>query len=236
MSRAFEILRLLSGSSGPLGVSGIARALNASKGSVHGILRVLADEGAVEESDRAKFCLGPLLEDLVRGRGQGRTPAALARPLLERIARETGQTAVLGLPEGDRLRLVAVAEGEGPFRVGAAQGRTIPLLVGATGKVWLAWVPGRWPSPLPRFTRHTVADREAVEREVEEVRREGVGYDRGEYLQGVAAVAAPVLARGARLVALLYAVGFLDRLGDEALADLGRRVKDAAQAISAELP
>jgi DNA-binding IclR family transcriptional regulator len=111
----------------------------------------------------------------------------------------------------------------------------IPLIAGATGKVLLAWGAAPWPDPLPRHTARTLADREALEREVSEARRDGVAFDRGEYLQGVAAAAAPVLGRGGRLVGVLYSVGFLDRLGDDALRDLGERVKGAARAVSADL-
>ncbi|MBI5016747.1 MAG: IclR family transcriptional regulator [Deltaproteobacteria bacterium] len=235
MARAFQVLRLLANSNAPLGVSEIARAIHASKGSVHGILQALAAEGAVEESGRARFGVGPLLRELGRERGSERTPVALSRSYLEGIARETGQTAVFGVPEGDRLRIAAVVEGEGPFRVGAAPGRRIPLLAGATGKVWLAWATTPWPDPLPHYTGRTVTDRAALEREVSEVRRAGVAYDRGEYLQGVAAAAAPVRGRGDRLVGVLYAVGFLDRLGDEVLRDLGEHVGTAARSLSVEL-
>ncbi|GAB4257348.1 MAG: hypothetical protein Kow0092_04130 [Deferrisomatales bacterium] len=220
------VLRLLATADGPLGVSGIARALGLSKGTVHAVVQALRAEGAVEEAGGRKVRLGPLIDALARGRAVGRTLEGVCRPHLEAVARQTGQTTLLGVPEGDRLRIAEVSEGRGALRVAAAPGMRIPLAVGATGKVARAWATDA-PGAGARGG-------EEGGPEAERIRTDGVAYDREEYLRGVVAAAAPVLA-GDRLAGILYAVGFREEVGEEGLLELGRAVRAAARAASREL-
>jgi IclR family KDG regulon transcriptional repressor len=108
---------------------------------------------------------------------------------------------------------------------------TIPLLAGATGKILVAWGELSLPADVPKFTPDS-ATREELERELAQVRKLDVAFDRGEYLQGVAAAAAPVRDGSGRLGAILYAVGFVDRLPEPALQELGGKVRQAALAVS----
>ena len=235
VARALKILRLLGASSAPLGVSEIARAIGASKGSVYGVLQALREEGAVEGVGDKKLRLGPLVDQLAARRQGERTLVEVCRPYLERLATQSGQTALLGIPERTRLRIDAAVEGTGGLRVGAVPGSRIPLLAGATGKVLMAWGAAAIPEAPPRFTAGSPTDAESLRREVERTRREGVALDRGEYLQGLAAVAAPLLGDGDRLLGVLYAVGFLDELIPSDLESLAEGVRTAARAASREL-
>jgi DNA-binding IclR family transcriptional regulator len=71
--------------------------------------------------------------------------------------------------------------------------------------------------------------------ELERTRGAGVAYDRGEYIQGVAAAAAPVLDADGRLLAVLYAVGFLGQATPRRLEEIGRLIRDSAVSIAAEM-
>ncbi|MBI5444749.1 MAG: IclR family transcriptional regulator [Deltaproteobacteria bacterium] len=235
VARAFAVLRLLAEVRGPLGISEIARSLGASKGSIHGILLALREEGAVEEMPGKKFHLGPLVGKLAQSRSNEVDLPEIAEAFLRNLSRETGQTAVLGIPDRSRLRIEAVIEGAQDFRVGAAPGMTVPLLAGATGKVLIAWGGVPVPADLPQATLGSVATREELERELEEVRKLGVAFDRGEYLQGVAAVASPVRDASGKLAGVLYALGFVDRLPEPQLQELGRKVRQAALSLSQSL-
>lgn len=233
--RALAILRLVAKSPVPLGVSDIARAIGASKGTVHGIIQVLKAEDALEQVDGTKkFRLGPLAGELARCRDLPRRLDEVCGRHLGRLAELSGQTAILGVPEGSKLLIETARQGGGAFRVVAAPGMRIPLLAGAAGKVALAWGVVELPRDLPRFTDRSPRDPGALEEEAARVRREGVAFDRGEYLQGVAAAAAPLLLEG-RLVGILYAVGFWDELGEPGLQKLGRWVREAADTASRDL-
>jgi DNA-binding IclR family transcriptional regulator len=235
VNRALSTLRLLASSPEPLGVSEIARALAIGKSSVYGILQTLLSEKAVEEVEGKKYRLGTLMVDLARSWRSGRSLAEVCDPYLVGLSEETGWTTIAAVPEKTKLRIEGVREVGGSFRVGAVPGMRVPLLAGAPGKVYLAWSGARVPEELPAFTAVSITDPRVMAREVEQARGAGLAFDRGEYLQGVASVAAPVFGSDQLLVAVLYAVGFMDQAGGGKLERIGFKVRQAAQRVGREL-
>jgi DNA-binding IclR family transcriptional regulator len=130
VDRSFRILDLLSRSHAPLGTSDVARRLRLPKSTVHGLLRSLAAVGAIEEVQQ-RYRLGPTVARL----------AAVAelrrrwRPVLQRLASETGETAFLGQPRGGRVAILDEAQGVGAPLVSAPVGSHVPASAGALGKV-----------------------------------------------------------------------------------------------------
>ena len=234
VDRAMAILNLLAQSPEPLGVSAIARALDIGKSTTHGILKALLTAEAIEDAGERRFRLGPLVEKLAGCRRGRRTLADICRPHLARLVDQTGQTCIFGLVEEDRFRIVTVVEGRGPLQVKAAEGRSIPVLAGAVGKIALAWAAVAMPETLPQFTSDSVTDAKILNKELVRVRSDQLALDRGEYLRGVYAAASPIQHRQ-KLQGILFSAGFQDQLGEEGLLSLGRAVKLTAQVVSEEL-
>ncbi len=65
-----------------------------------------------------------------------------------------------------------------------------------------------------------------------ETGRTGIGFDYGEYLEGVNAIAAPIYGVGGSLIALLWIFGFASRLTDEVLEDVAQQLRSETVAIS----
>src|SRR5258708_15777563 len=59
VERAFRLLELLSVSEEGLTLSDLARALDMSKGSMHGLLKTLENSAVVEQSEERPYNLGP---------------------------------------------------------------------------------------------------------------------------------------------------------------------------------
>lgn len=234
VDRAFAILNLLARTKEPQGVSALARSLGIGKSTAHGILKALFAAGAIEDIGGRQFRLGPLVEELARSRQDRRILSEICRPHLKELVEQTGQTTMFGAPDRGRFRIVLVVEGKGPFHVQAVQGGSIPLLAGAVGKVALAWGAAPMPEVLPRFTETSVDDVDALGKELEQVRKEALALDRGEYLSGVYAAASPII-QGERLLGVLFSSGFQDELGEKGLVSLGRAVAGAARDVSKEL-
>src|SRR5260370_33963916 len=66
VERAFRLLDLLSGTEEGLTLSDLARSLNMSKGSIHGLLKTLESSGAIEQAEERRFVLGPRIDELAR--------------------------------------------------------------------------------------------------------------------------------------------------------------------------
>ena len=130
----------------------------------------------------------------------------LARPLLEQLVRETGETATLSLQaQGEGVTVDFVPS---PHSVSsrAEIGRASVAHATAVGKVVLAYTPGALAAlaePLERYTPRTLTTLAELELAVAGVRTAGIAEGAGEREPGLNAIAAPVLADDGRLVAVL---------------------------------
>lgn len=112
-----------------LGISELARRIGASKGTVRDILLTLRAHELVRRDAFGRFHLDrPDLK-------------TLARPALEALARETSETALLGLVDGDAIVIADIAEPPTDLHMSSRVGRRVPIGVGAHGKVLVGGEP-----------------------------------------------------------------------------------------------
>ncbi|GAC1370453.1 MAG: IclR family transcriptional regulator [Ktedonobacteraceae bacterium] len=244
VERAFQLLELLSASDEGLTLSELARALNVSRGSIHGLLKTLERSGVIEQEEERRFVLGSRIYHLAQAYIQRSGLRHFALPAMRRLAANTGETVCLGKVEQKSVRIIECLvdeEKQAALHISARRGMRIPLLAAATGSCLLA----SWPvaqreafvrgQRLPRFTEHSPTDPEQFLKRVEEAAHTGVGFDYEEYLDGVNAVAAPIYGFGGTLVALIWVVGFASRWSGEALEHAAQHVRSEALAISSAL-
>lgn len=245
VERAFRLLDLLSGAEEGLTLSDLARALNMSKGSLHGLLKTLENSRAIEQVEDRRFVLGPRMYDMAQAYIQRAGLRHFALPAMRRLASSTGETVCLGRIEQKGVRIIECVVDEGEQQTGLhiaiRRGMRIPLLAGACGTV----VMSTWPlaqrerylreHPLPGFTERSMTDMKQYMARVEEAARAGYSIDREEYLQGVNAVSTPIYGAGSVLVALLWIVGFSSRFRDDVLERAAGQLRAEATAISHSL-
>ncbi|MGH2496105.1 MAG: IclR family transcriptional regulator [Ktedonobacteraceae bacterium] len=244
VERAFRLLDLLSATEEGLTLSDLARSLNMSKGSLHGLLKTLEGSGAIEQLEDRRFVLGPRIYDLAQAYIQRAGLRHFALPAMRRLASSTSETVCLGRIEQHGVRIIesVVDEREqAGLHIAARRGMRLPLLAGACGVIVLA----SWPvaqrenylrsHPLPRFTEHSITDPQHFLTRVEEATRTGVSIDHEEYLDGVNAVSMPIYGAGGGLVALLWIVGFASRFKDEVLVGAAEQLRVEAMAVSQSL-
>ncbi|MEN8159302.1 MAG: IclR family transcriptional regulator C-terminal domain-containing protein, partial [Myxococcota bacterium] len=153
-----------------------------------------------------------------------------------------GETVFLTAPRGGAMIVLDKAEGAGFLRAAPRRGEEVPLHATAVGKLAFAFAPERFSVDdvgLERHTDRTLRDRTALRAEVTRVRRQGFAVNRGEWIDGLSVVAAPVLVdtpEGApRFVAALAVAAATQRLRALGPARLGRRTREAARRIEARL-
>jgi DNA-binding IclR family transcriptional regulator len=142
---------------------------------------------------------------------------------MDKLSRHTGETVNLAVPAG--ADILNVAEVPSTFILSCTGGwtgrRTKPHAV-ANGKVLLAYGAIPMPRQLERYTEHTIITRDALESELEAVRREGYATAVAELEEGMVAVAAPVFDAGGVCVAAISISGPTYRMPPENLPELGR--------------
>ncbi len=234
VDRALRMLTAFESESGELGVGQLAARLAVHKSTASRIAATLAAHGFLERAGNGEaFRLGARLARLGLRAAGAEDLVEAARPALDELAADTGETIVLSVPlNGEAMD---VAQVESRYRVGGKTwiGRRTPLHATSDGKVFLAFgaatlARGRLEGVAPG----TITSRAELDRELERVRRDGWARAVGECEEGLNGVAAPVFDGHGRCVAAVTVSGPAYRLAPEMLPVLARRCLAAAAAIS----
>lgn len=236
VDRALDLLDALAEARGPVGVTALARAVGLPKSTVHRLLAALVRRGLVEQFD-AGYRLGVRLVALGLGVLASEPVVEAAEPVLETLARDLGETCFLVGARAQKLVVLAKAEGTGLLRVAPRVGAEVPVHATAAGRIYLAFAPDavRIPrEPFPAYTPRTPTTARALEVHIARVRREGIDANVGEWVDGLAVVSAPIIARGA-LASVLACAMPTTRYSEQDEALVIERVRHAAKRIGKRL-
>lgn len=191
--RILETLKELDGA----GVTEVADRLDLPKSTVHNhVSTLLGNEYLVKDGDTYRVGLQCLeFGEYIRTR----MPIYdVARPEVERLARETGELANLLVEEHGKGVYLCRAKGSQAVRLDTYAGMRVPLHCTALGKAVLAHLPEERVREiidsrgLPSRTDATITDEGTLLAELEAIRERGVAHDEGERLAGLRCVAAPI--------------------------------------------
>jgi DNA-binding IclR family transcriptional regulator len=128
-------------------------------------------------------------------------PRPIVLPYMEQLRRTYGETVNLAAFREDRIILIEVLEGFGSIRIGAKVGEEDLLHSTALGKAILSRLPRERALALlasrglSRQTSRSITTMEAIERELEKVRRRGYAIDDEESVEGLRCVGVAILDR-----------------------------------------
>jgi DNA-binding IclR family transcriptional regulator len=207
------------------GITELAEKLDMTKSGVHNYLSTLEDEGFVKQNETSKqYRVGlRFLEFAEYARKQHRI-YRIAQPEIRDLAEETGERAHLMIEEAGKGVIVQEEEGSQAVNIVGELGSRVPLHCTAGGKIILSYLPEARRERildrhgLPRYTRHTITEREELHAELERV-REDVGIEREEYVRGIGAIGAPILDEQDDIIAAISISGPVGRIEDDAKTD-----------------
>lgn len=210
---AIALLKALPADGTHLGVNELARRLGLHKSKVSRLLSTLARHDFVDRDPRnGRFALGVGLIALV-GPMLGRLDVAkVAKPVLDDIARETGETAFIALWGGEEAVMVEQTIGTRAVVHYSWPGKSVPAHTTAAGKVFLAFlgeamVKRALEGRLARRTPATITSRAALMAELAHVRARGYAINDEENERESCGIAAPVSNfRGDVVAALTLAI------------------------------
>ncbi len=217
-----------------LGTNELARRTEINASTVSRLLATLVARGLVEHvPETGRYRLGLRLLQLgnaVLGRLDLRR---VARPQLEALVAETGETATLSAPGERDAITVDFVQSEASVQSVARVGRPSIAHATATGKVLLAFGAVELPkTPLELFTPRTITDSRALEREIKRVRERGYADAVGEREEELNAIAASVFEARGSLAAILGVQGPASRFDRAAMRDALPALLARADAIS----
>ncbi|HKX74991.1 MAG TPA: IclR family transcriptional regulator [Acidimicrobiia bacterium] len=242
VTRAFEILRVLAAHDDPVPLRVIAAETGLSKSTVSRLLATLESFSAVERGFvDGTYAPGKLIPALAGRPGTTSQLLGVAHAYLVDLVERYGEDSALAVPDGDRVIYTDQAQSSHPIQVPDwTRRREIPHTV-AAGFVMMAW----WPpprledylsKPLVPATRKTLTHPEAIRNRLAVIRKRGYIWAVDEWIEGITAVAAPILNREKDLVAIVNVFGPSFRWpGKRDAETVGKDVFDTANRIARHL-
>jgi len=238
VKKAFKILQTIADSSTGLGVSELAKKLRIGKSTVHGITSALEEMGVlVRDPLHKKYNLGYTLLEL-RKKAHGKMALRdMAKIPMEKLMEKIGETVFLGILNGDHVTILEMVESHNEMKITSPPGTRLPLIAGATGKVFLAQFEEKKAKEtiqkmgLGRYTSKSIVDQKKFFKEVEETKKRGYAIDDEEYMLGVKAVAAPIQTASPPQAAI-WVVGFTSSLNDQKMERVVLEIRKTVQEIS----
>jgi DNA-binding IclR family transcriptional regulator len=209
---------------GPLSLAGLVSATGLSRPTAHRLAAALEAHRLVGRDESGRYRLGLRLlgwAGAVKGE-LGLVEAA--RPVLEALRDETGESAQLFVRDGDSRLCVAASERPAGLRDTVPVGAVLPIDRGSGGKVLLAYGAEGRVAAAGRFPAVDLV-------ELETIRRRGWAVSMAEREDGVCSVSAPVLDSGGQVHAAVGVSGPINRLGRQPGRQLAAPVVAAAREL-----
>ncbi|MBS1237921.1 MAG: IclR family transcriptional regulator [Deltaproteobacteria bacterium] len=241
VDKCFAILDLLAQSREPLGISDISGKLDLNKSTVFHIVHTLMDLNVLENQRDGKFVFGTRFYILGNMAGKRSKLIQTAHSYLERINEKTKLSAFLGLRSDRQAILIDKVDSAYGIKLSSEIGMRMPVLAGAGIKAMLSQLSDPEideilaRTELKRHTPYSIVDKAAYKEEILEVRRQGIAFDREEYIEGMVAFAIPIKANGRDLQAAIWAVGMTRQVPEVSIPELTRLLKEISEEINYRL-
>jgi IclR family transcriptional regulator, KDG regulon repressor len=240
----FNIVEALARSRSGLGVTELAKLVDATKSRIHRHLVTLMQAGYVAQDPHTeKYRVGPAMVALAQVIVTGVDLVAIAQPALAKLRDDFGHTALIATREGSQIRVLDVALGTSDFAIVQRPGNVLApntLHCSALGKVALAFGPRELlqellSRPLPKITPRTITDRRALLAELDRVRKRGWANVPDEGMVGFNAFAVPIIDARDNLAAMIGVIGATRILPADPSPDLVLSMQRAGAQISTAL-
>lgn len=197
--RALVILEYLAEVGEPRDLAVISRDLTMNKSTVYRFLSSLASLGYVSQDlDTGQYSLGAKVIWLGSKFLENIDIRRIARPILEQLSVQTGETVHLGVLEDYEVFYIDKIDGRGAIRMASRIGSRLSVHSTALGKVlysalaeseWEVYVAG---DRLTARTSATITEPEVFYAELRKVRQQGFAIDNCENEDGIRCIAAPI--------------------------------------------
>jgi DNA-binding IclR family transcriptional regulator len=237
LEKGLDILGLFDDEHACLSAQEIRRQLQLSQSTLYRLLRSMKSKGWIEDDGAGCFRPGVRILSLARVVRKHLTIGELAVPVMQALARETGETILLTIISGQHAVCIERVDGPQTVRATLERGAVLALHAGASATALLAFADPTiqetiLAGPLHRYTENTVTDPVQLRRRLDEIRILGYAFSDQEVDPGVRAVAAPICSHAGGLVAALSLVAPSGRVPDCEIPHFAALVKQSASRLT----
>jgi IclR family transcriptional regulator, KDG regulon repressor len=226
--RALDILLCFTNEA-EMGLTEIAKKTNLNKSTVFRLLATLEGKGFIKRDLRSdKYQLGIRIWELAGQIYQSSDPAMLFLPEMEQLRDALDETVSLYIRDGaERIRVQAVESNQAIRRV-APIGVRMPILMGASGKVFMAFLQKNDRNRLLSESGMSDEEKQEYEKQLQEIKQNGYALSVEERETGTAAISVPVFHRDGHLLAALAVSGPVSRMSIDNMSTFASKLKRAA--------
>ena len=232
VDRAIDILQCFAPGQPLMSVLEIQQRVGLSRPTLYRLLQTLAGKGlVVSEGEPQRFRLAHGVMRLANVWLAGMDIIGIARPLLESLRDQSGETAALFVARGAERLCVLECPSRHVLAISRGIGDMGHITQGASGKAILAFLGKAERNAVFASDQVTNAGK-YLARELEATRREGYSISRGEVFAGAVAIAAPVFDIRGEVCGSVGLFGPNARLTDTRVVDLVPRLLASARELS----
>jgi len=228
VSHALDILESFTRTEDELGVTELAKRLGLHKNNVFRLLATLEHRGYVEQNKVTEnYRLGAKTLQIGSIFIEQRECRRQARPILENLAAESGETAVVAVLRGNKVIYMDSVEADKTVRVVSRVGAMLPAHCTAVGKIQLAYLSPADverlynDEPFTTLTGRSIRTQDALEAELKKTVEAGYAVENEEADVEVRGLAVAVRDFSKRVIAAIGIVAPVSRLTDDRLAKGG---------------
>ncbi len=200
VGKALDVLDVVAAFGRPVRFSELLARCRYPKATVYRLLQTLVSQGMLSH-DHAnnQYSLGVRLVRLAHTAWRQASLAPVARSFLEELSGKVGESIHLAQMEGGQVLFVDKVKVADMFDTLAQAGKVAPGYCTGVGKALLAFLPREarnralQQQAYMRYTDATHGNRESLEQELQQIRDEGIAFDREEHERGIISIAAPIL-------------------------------------------
>lgn len=194
----------------PVTPSVVNEVLHLPKPTIHRLFATAEAEGFLQRDiDGRSYSPGRRMRVLSINTLSSENVRTVRLAILKALAISVGETCNLAIPERDGMFYLDRVETHWPLRIQLPIGTQVPFHCTASGKMYLSTLR---PDYLARFlncyvleqkTEQTITDPARLQQELELTRERGYATDNEEFMQGMTAIAVPILDNRGRLLSTL---------------------------------
>ena len=211
------------------------------KATLYRFLQSLTNQGMLSyEPDRQTYSPGMRLVRLAHAAWTQSSLAPIARPFLDVLSQETGETVHLAQLDSGQVLYVDKRNAQRPVEMYSEAGKVGPAYCTGVGKAMMAHLDeDRLQKTISqqsfhRFTDKTLTTEHALRDDLAVIRSRGYAIDDEEHEPGIICIACPILTEGGRMLGAISVTGSTGRMDFEQLETWVPRVRRVAEQIGTE--
>ena len=242
VQRAVAILFTVTQSKQPLGLSEIARSNEIDKATALRLLHTLGEAKLIEKDPATKHYVGGAnLAHLSKFRCQDLRQ--ISAPYLESLAQKLNETVCLNYAHHmERVCVDALPAQKHELRVMPHIGKSVPIYVGATGRVLMAYMrPDEIDNIIHQTKSAPIQDRgiknvDFFRKRLDQIKQRGYEFSNGDDVTvGVSTLAVPIFGAPDKVCGAMTVRVPAIRMNDEKIENILPKTRNACRAISAAL-